>query len=87
MPRAGRLAVPLTPMNIAVVRERRGSRRWWWSALSIAVVAAVFGFALPQLASYRGVWADLSSMSWQRMVLVAGVGVGNLVTCWIMIVV
>jgi uncharacterized protein (TIRG00374 family) len=87
MPRAGRLAVPLTPMNIAVVRERRGSRRWWLSALSIAVVAAVFGFALPQLASYRGVWADLSSMSWQRMVLVAGVGVGNLVTCWIMIVV
>ena len=55
--------------------------------LSIVVVAAVFGFVLPQLASYRGVWADLSSMPWQRTMLVAGVGAGNLITYWIMIVV
>lgn len=65
---------------------RPGGRRLWSVLVSVAVVAAVFGFLLPQLTSYRGVWADLSSMPWPRTALVAGVGLGNLTLYWITIV-
>jgi hypothetical protein len=55
--------------------------------LPVVIVAAVFGFLLPRLASYHGVWSGLTSMSWEQTLLVGGVGAANLTASWVMIVV
>jgi hypothetical protein len=54
-PRQGRLVT-------ASPRPRRG-RMVLRAAVSAAVVAAAFGFALPHFASYRSVWASLQAMT------------------------
>ena len=50
-------------------RPRRG-RKVLRTAVSAAVVAAAFGFALPHFASYRSAWASLQAMTWFYAVLV-----------------
>ncbi|MFP3961353.1 YbhN family protein [Actinomadura fulvescens] len=50
------------------------------------VIVAVFGFLMPRLASYQGIWADLRAMPWPRTILVACVGAANLAASWVMIV-
>jgi uncharacterized membrane protein YbhN (UPF0104 family) len=52
---------------------------------SAAIVAAIFGFALPRFASYRGAWASMGAMTWQQALLVAVATVGSMVFSWIVI--
>jgi len=53
--------------------------------VSAAIVAAIFGFALPRFASYRSAWASIGAMTWQQALLVAVAAVGSMVFSWIVI--
>jgi uncharacterized protein (TIRG00374 family) len=63
---------------------RRG-RKFLRAVISVAVVAAIFGFGLPHFASYRSVWASLQAMTWPQVTLVATTAVVSMVTVWFMI--
>jgi putative heme transporter len=52
------------------------------TAVSAAVVAAAFGFALPHFASYRSVWASLQAMTWVYVVLVCVAAAASLASYW-----
>jgi uncharacterized protein (TIRG00374 family) len=65
-------------------RRRRG-RKIIRAAVSLALVAAIFGFALPHFASYHSVWASIRAMTWPRLAFVASAAVGSMVSYWIMI--
>ena len=52
---------------------------------SIALVAAIFGFALPHFASYRSVWASMHAMTWAQVLLVAAAAAASMASTWIMI--
>jgi uncharacterized membrane protein YbhN (UPF0104 family) len=52
---------------------------------SAAIVAAIFGFALPRFASYRSVWASMGAMTWPQMLLLAAAAAASMVTVWVMI--
>jgi putative heme transporter len=55
------------------------------TAVSAALVAAAFGFALPHFASYRSVWASLSAMAWPQVLLVAIAAAASMASCWFVI--
>lgn len=63
---------------------RRG-RKFFRTAGSAVLVAAIFGFALPHFASYRSVWASIQMMPWTQLLLVAATAVASMVATWIMI--
>jgi uncharacterized membrane protein YbhN (UPF0104 family) len=52
---------------------------------SVAVVAAIFGFALPRFASYGGAWTSMGAMTWQQALLVAVAATASMVSSWIVI--
>jgi uncharacterized membrane protein YbhN (UPF0104 family) len=52
---------------------------------SAAVVAAIFGFALPRFASYRSAWASMGAMTWPQALLVAAAAAVGMVSSWIVI--
>lgn len=54
-------------------------------ALSILVVAGVFGFALPRIASYGAVWDSLRAMPAPWLGVIAIAVVASLVTTWMMV--
>jgi putative heme transporter len=64
--------------------SRRG-RKVFRTAGSIALVAAIFGFAVPHFASYRSVWASMQAMTWAQVVLIAAAAAASMITTWIMI--
>lgn len=83
--RAGRAAaVRLQQPAPAEPRRARG-RKILRIAISAALVVATFGFALPHLASYRGVWATIEAMTWAQALLVGAAAAGSMVSCWIAI--
>ena len=53
--------------------------------MSLALVAAIFGFALPHFASYHSVWASMHAMTWPRLVFVASAAAASMASYWIMI--
>jgi uncharacterized membrane protein YbhN (UPF0104 family) len=53
--------------------------------VSAAIVAAIFGFALPRFASYRSAWASMGAMTGQQALLVAAAAVGSMVFSWLVI--
>jgi uncharacterized membrane protein YbhN (UPF0104 family) len=53
--------------------------------VSVALVAAVFGFALPWFASYRSVWASLDGMTWPHALLVGTTAAASMASYWFMI--
>jgi putative heme transporter len=55
------------------------------TAVSAAVVAAAFGFALPHFASYRSVWASLQAMTWFYAVLIGVAAAASLASYWFLI--
>ncbi len=65
-------------------RSRRG-REVFRTAGSVALVTAIFGFALPHFASYRSVWASMYAMTWAQALLVAAAAAASMVSTWIMI--
>jgi putative heme transporter len=65
-------------------RARRG-RAILRTAVSAALIAAAFGFALPRVASYRSVWASLHAMTWPHAVLMAIAAAASMSSYWIAI--
>ena len=63
----------------------RPGREIFRTAVSVALVAAIFGFALPHFASYRSVWASMQAMTWAQALLVAVAAAASMVSTWIMI--
>ena len=63
----------------------RSGREIFRAAGSIALVAAIFAFAVPHFASYRSVWASMYAMTWAQVVLVAAAAAASMVSTWIMI--
>ncbi len=52
------------------------------TAVSVAVVAAAFGFALPRFASYRAVWDSLQGMTWLSAALIGVTAAASLASYW-----
>src|ERR1700729_2983088 len=68
----------------ATTRSRRG-RKILRVAVTVALIGATFGFALPRLASYRSVWATIEAMTWGQALLLAAAPAASLLTGWIAI--
>ncbi len=62
-------------------RSRVG-RKVLRTAVSVAVIVAAFGFALPHFASYHSVWASLQAMTWPYAVLVGVTAAASLASYW-----
>ncbi|MGO8891918.1 MAG: lysylphosphatidylglycerol synthase transmembrane domain-containing protein [Streptosporangiaceae bacterium] len=77
------------PPAVAIAGPRRlgprSGREFFRTAGSVALVAAIFGFALPHFASYRSVWASLHAMTWAQALLVAAAAAASMASTWIMI--
>jgi uncharacterized membrane protein YbhN (UPF0104 family) len=69
----------------AIKGPARPGREIFRTAASIALVAAIFGFALPHFASYRSVWASMQAMTWAQALLVGTAAAASMVSTWIMI--
>jgi uncharacterized protein (TIRG00374 family) len=63
----------------------RRARKVLRTVVSVALIAAVFGFALPRFASYRSVWASLEAMTWSQALLVAITAAASMASYWFMI--
>jgi uncharacterized protein (TIRG00374 family) len=66
-------------------RERPGRKKIFRTAGSLALVAAIFGFAVPHFASYRSVWASMHAMTWAQVLLVAAAAAASMISTWFMI--
>jgi putative heme transporter len=64
---------------------RRPGREIFRTAGSVALAAAIFGFAVPHFASYRSAWASMHAMTWTQTLLVAAVAMASMISTWIMI--
>jgi putative heme transporter len=53
--------------------------------VSVVLVAATFGFAIPHIASYRSVWSSITGMTVPQAALVIAAAVASMVTTWLMI--
>ena len=62
-----------------------GRRRLLAGALSVLIVAAVFGLAFPRIASYGQEWRSLNAMTWPGIVLMSLAAAGSLVATAVMI--
>src|ERR1700722_4615938 len=68
----------------AVTRPRPG-RKILRIAVTVALIGATFGFALPRLASYSSVWASIQAMTWGQVLLLAAAAAASMLTGWIAI--
>jgi uncharacterized membrane protein YbhN (UPF0104 family) len=65
-------------------------RRWWHSrllhgALSLAVVAVIFGFLFPKVADYGEVWRSIRAMTWLEGPSLGLIAAWNLASYWPML--
>ena len=65
--------------------RRRSGREIFRTAGSVALAAAIFGFAVPHFASYRSAWASMGAMTWAQALLVAAAAAASMISTWIMI--
>jgi putative heme transporter len=65
-------------------RPRRGGKVLR-TAVPAALVAAIFGFAVPHFASYSSVWASMQAMTWPQALLVAAAAAASMASYWFMI--
>jgi putative heme transporter len=63
----------------------RPARKILRTAGSLALVAAIFAFAVPHFASYGSVWASMEAMTWAQVLLVAAAAAASMIATWIMI--
>jgi putative heme transporter len=80
----GRSHVPRREPGTAAARPHR-ARKVLRTVVSVALIAAIFGFALPRFASYRSVWASLDGMAWPEALLVGVTAAASMASCWFMI--
>lgn len=66
------------------MRSGRG-RKIARTAVSVALIAVIFGLAVPHFASYRNVWASVHAMTWPHVLLVAIAAIASMVSYWITI--
>ena len=69
---------PGSTATSAPSRARKAIR----GAVSAALVAAAFGFALPRFASYHSVWASLQAMTWPHALLIGVAAAASLASYW-----
>jgi uncharacterized membrane protein YbhN (UPF0104 family) len=62
--------------------RRRRSVRVIQIAISLAVVAAVFLYALPKIADYSKVWAAINSLTWTQILVLLAITFFNIFTYW-----
>jgi putative heme transporter len=60
--------------------RRTGWRRWLGPALSLALVAAVFFWFLPQFTSVSDVWTSVRAMTWTEIAILLVAALWNLAT-------
>jgi len=60
--------------------RRSGWRRWLGPALSLALIAAVFFWFLPQFTSISAVWTSVRDMSWVEVAVLLVAALWNLAT-------
>ncbi len=77
----GRSRVQRPEPETAIARPQR-ARKVLRTVVSVALVAAVFGFALPRFASYRSVWASLDEMTWPHALLVGATAAASMASYW-----
>jgi uncharacterized membrane protein YbhN (UPF0104 family) len=63
----------------------RRARKIASTAASVVLLAAIFGFALPHVASYRSVWASVQVMTWPHVLLVVIAAGASLAAGWLVI--
>jgi predicted secreted protein len=80
----GRNHVEQPEPGTAIARPHR-ARRILRTVVSVALIAAIFGFALPRFASYRSVWASLDAMTWPQALLVGTTAAASMASYWFMI--
>src|SRR3984893_11334452 len=89
VPSPERLAVPGTgpdrgTVPPAIARSRLG-RELVRTAVSVAVVAAILGFALPRFASYGSVLSSVGAMTWPQALLAGAAAAASMASAWFMI--
>jgi uncharacterized protein (TIRG00374 family) len=62
------------------------TRRIIQGILSLAVVVAIFAFALPRVADFSSVWESIRHMTWLELATLAIVAAWNIVTYWFVMV-
>ena len=65
-------------------RPRRG-RKILRAAASAVLIAAIFGFAIPHIASYHSVWASIHAMTWPHALLIAAAAAASMASYWVTI--
>ena len=80
----GRSDVQRPEPGTAIARPHR-ARKVLRTVVSVALIAAIFGFALPRFASYRSVWASLDAMTWPQALLVGTTAAASMASYWFMI--
>jgi putative heme transporter len=80
----GRSHVPRREPETAIARPHR-ARKVLRTVVSVALIAAIFGFALPRFASYRSVWASLDAMTWPHALLIGTTAAASMASYWFMI--
>ena len=73
------------PESGTAVAGTRRARKVLRTVVSVALVAAIFGFALPRFASYHSVWASLDGMAWPQALLVGATAAASMASYWFMI--
>ena len=85
-PLGAAIADPVTATAVAMaVPKRPRLAKILRTAGSIALVAAIFGFAVPHFASYRSVWASTAAMTWPHVLLVTVAAAAAMASTWFMI--
>jgi putative heme transporter len=83
-PPAGLACAEAAAAAAPAARSRRGGKVLR-VAVTLALVGAIFGFALPHLASYRSVWATIQAMSGGHVLLLAAATAASMATGWMAI--
>ena len=80
----GRGHVQRPEPGTAIVRPHR-ARKVLRTVVSVALIAAIFGFAVPRFASYHSVWTSLGGMAWPQALLVGTTAGASMALYWFMI--
>lgn len=57
-------------------------QRWLRLGASVALIGAIFFFALPRFASFSEVWSAIAEMTWLELATLALIAAWNIVTYW-----
>jgi putative heme transporter len=74
--------LPNDPRPPGATATKTRARKILRGAVSAALIAAAFGFALPRFASYHSVWASLQSMTWPYALLIGVAAAASLASYW-----